>query len=128
MSTNSSQTLDLNQGGAVLPLREGRSQGASPLAAAQTRAERAESRQRAGKKMILAGFVVTILGVVLYCAACFAGGMDADMGDLLFRNAVPFARATLGVLGLGTLVWLVGSFTYLRGAMDADEESGETRG
>ncbi|MBI2375685.1 MAG: hypothetical protein HYV07_16940 [Deltaproteobacteria bacterium] len=75
--------------------------------------------------MILAGFVITIVGVVLYCAVCFAGGMDADMGDILFKNAVPFAQATLAVLGLGTLVWLVGSFTYLRGAMDADEEAGE---
>lgn len=87
-----------------------------------------EARQRNGKRMIFAGFGITILGVVLYCAACFAGGMDAEMGDILLRNVVPFARATLAVVGLGTLVWLVGSFTYLRGAMDADEQgSGEQR-
>jgi hypothetical protein len=83
---------------------------------------RAEATMRAGRLMIFAGVVVTILGVVLYSLACFAGGMDADMGDILFRNAVPFARAMLGVLGLGTLVWLAGSFVYLRGALDADEE------
>lgn len=75
--------------------------------------------------MVVAGFVITILGVVLYCAACFAGGTDADMGDMLLRNAMPFARATLAVLGLGSLVWLIGSFTYLRGAMDADEDASE---
>lgn len=74
--------------------------------------------------MILAGFVITIVGVVLYCAICFAGEVDADMGDILFDNAVPFARAMLAVLGLGTLVWLIGSFTYLKGAMDADEDEG----
>lgn len=85
----------------------------------------AEARQRLGKRLILAGSVVTVLGVILYCAVCFAGGLDADMGDLLFRNSVPFARATLGVLGLGTLIWVIGSFTYLRGAMEMDEETRE---
>lgn len=94
------------------------------LAAAQrTRAEHAEALQRRGRGLILGGFVITITGVVGYCVASFAGGMDADMGDILFRNSVPFARATLAVLGVGTLVWLAGSFTYLKGAMDADEES-----
>jgi hypothetical protein len=81
----------------------------------------AEAMQRAGKRMILAGFIITIAGIVLYCAVCFAGGVDADMGDILLTNAVPFARATLAVLGVGVLVWLVGSFTYLNGAMDADD-------
>ena len=28
----------------------------------------------------------------------------------------------LGVIGLGTLLWLVGSFVYLNGAMDSDPE------
>lgn len=87
-------------------------------------AARAESRQKHGRAMIFAGFVVTIVGVVLYCIACFAGGADADMGDVLLANAVPFARATLVLLGLGTLVWLVGSFIYLRGIMDAEEAAG----
>ncbi|MCC6900264.1 MAG: hypothetical protein IT377_14895 [Polyangiaceae bacterium] len=82
--------------------------------------------QKRGRVMIVAGFVITIVGVVLYCAACFAGGVDADMGDLLLDNAVPFARATLGVLGFGTLVWLIGSFMHLRGAMDADDDAGKT--
>lgn len=86
-----------------------------------TEENRAESLQRTGRKMILAGFVVSIAGVILYCAACFAGGMDAELGDLLLTHSVPFAHATLGVLGLGTLVWLIGSFTYLKGAMDADD-------
>jgi hypothetical protein len=69
----------------------------------------------------VAGSVITVAGVILYCVASFAGGMGAGLGDILFRNAVPFARTTLGVLGLGTLVWLAGSFAYLKGAMDADE-------
>jgi hypothetical protein len=86
-----------------------------------SRAAKAASRQKAGKRMIVAGFVLTIIGVVLYCIASFAGDLGAGMGDILFRNAVPFARATLAVIGLGTLVWLVGSFTYLEGTMDAEQ-------
>jgi len=88
-----------------------------------SRTARAESMQKRGRGMIFAGFIITIAGVVLYCAVCFSGGIDADMGELLLENAVPFARATLGVLAVGALVWLVGSFTYLRGAMDADDEA-----
>jgi|GEM_PF-1365003 len=82
------------------------------------------ARQRTGRRFIVAGFVVSVVGVVLYCVASFAGGLDADMGDLLFRNSVPYARATLGIIGLGTLVWLVGSVKYLHAVMDGAEEDG----
>ena len=94
---------------------------ASPAARRAARLARSESLQRRGKRLIVAGSVITVAGVILYCVASFAGGMGADFGDILFRNAVPFARTTLGVLGLGTLVWLAGSLAYLKGAMDADE-------
>ncbi|MBZ0116648.1 MAG: hypothetical protein K8H88_06630 [Sandaracinaceae bacterium] len=97
---------------------------ATAAAARVSPAARAESLQRRGKAMIFAGFVLTIVGAVLYCGVCFAGGMNAELADILFENTVPFARAMLGITGLGTLVWLVGSFTYLRGAMDAEEEVG----
>ena len=88
--------------------------GVDPLA-------RAESQQRIGRWMIVAGFVVTVIGVVGYCLACFAGGLNAGMSDILFSNAVPFARTTLIGLGIGTALWLVGSFTYLHGLITADE-------
>lgn len=82
---------------------------------------RAETLQKRGKRMIVAGFTITIVGVVLYCAVSFMGGSDRDLGEILFENAVPLARGTLAVLGLGTVVCLVGSFMHLKGAMDADE-------
>ncbi len=124
MSTQTSTPLDVEQGNDILPARTSRALvEEQPSAAAQ--AARAESMQRTGKRMILAGSIITILGVVSYCIVSFAGGMDADLGDILFRNAVPMARATLVVLGLGTLVWLIGSFVYLNGAMVADEGTNE---
>lgn len=111
MSTNPSRTLHLHDF------------ASEPLSSAA----KAAARQRNGKRMIVAGFVIAVVGVVLYCAASFAGDLSADMGDVLFRNAVPYARATLAVIGLGTAVWLVGSITYLNGVMDAGDagEGGE---
>lgn len=123
MSTHPSQSLGLDSS-AEIARPNSHIQAELPAALDEaSRASRAETLQKNGKGMILAGFVITIVGVVLYCLACFAGGVDAGMGDILFRNAVPFARGTLGILGIGTLVWLIGSFTYLRGAMDADEDA-----
>lgn len=122
MNTNPSPALSVGSGNAVSPLHRDRG-AAAERSVREPPARRAESLQKAGRVMILTGFVITILGVVSYCAVCFAGGMDAEVGDALFRNALPFGRTTLAVLGLGTLVWLAGSFTYLRGAMDADEDA-----
>ncbi|MBZ0274409.1 hypothetical protein K8I61_20420 [bacterium] len=127
MSTTPLSSRILNRHAAGAFVREiPDSESRSP--ALPSTAARAESMQKTGKRMIFAGFVMTVVGVILYCAACFAGGMDTDIGDILFRNAVPFARGTLAFLGLGTLVWLVGSFTYLRGAMEADEDAREESG
>lgn len=122
MSTSHPTSVDQHQ--AWMPIHESQSRDGAPPT--DSRATRAASLQRAGRAMVIAGFVITVVGIVAYCMVTFAGGLDVDMGDLLLHNAVPFARATLAVLGLGTLVWLVGSFTYLRGAMDADEDTSET--
>lgn len=86
---------------------------------------RAEALQHRGRRMVVVGYVVTMVAVVLYCVACLSGGLSADMGDLLLQNAVPFGRATLALLGLGTASWVIGSFTYLRGAMDAEVDQGQ---
>lgn len=93
---------------------------AANIALAPPRAQRTVSMQSAGRALVVGGFFVTIGGVVAYCSACLAGGLDSDFGDLLMKNAVPFGRSTLAALGLGTLMWIVGSFTYLRGEMNVD--------
>ena len=120
---SSNPLVGVEQHEAWMPVHESKRHG--EVAAVGSRATRAEAAQRSGKRMVIAGSAITIVGVVAYCAVTFAGGMDADMGDILFRNAVPFARSTLALLGLGTLVWLIGSLKYLHGAMDADEGPGE---
>lgn len=126
MNNDQSPPLGLQYADAALPCpRRG---GGPPAEAAIASVTNAERRQRTGERMILAGFVIAIIGVVAYCVASFAAGMSTTLEGVLFDNDVPFARATLGVLGLGTLVWLGGSITYLRGALDADEASGEAVG
>lgn len=118
MTTNPSHSLRLPRS-AVPPSRpRGKARSSSPPL---SRAEKAAARQRTGKRMIVAGSALAVLGVVLYCLASFAGDLGAGMGDVVLRNAVPYARGALAIIGLGTLVWLVGSITYLRGVMDADE-------
>ncbi|MBI2896803.1 MAG: hypothetical protein HYY06_24815 [Deltaproteobacteria bacterium] len=114
--------LGTGGGGAVLPNPRDPSialEQAEPVSPATL----AEAHQKTGHRLILAGFAITIAGIVLYCIACFAGGMDTDMGDVLFESSEPFTRATLAVLGLGTLVWLVGSFKYLRGSIEAEDDA-----
>ncbi len=119
MITNPSHVLGFE--GSPGALAQGESQvAAPPVAIRGTRVGRAAMRRKTGNALILAGSVITILGVVLYCAVSFAGGMNAELGDVLLRNVQPLTRATLGVLGLGTLVWLIGSFMYLEGAMEQD--------
>jgi len=125
MTMHSSQTLGRKPDALVTGRAAGGRQDAASRTAARTRAE---AMQKSGTRLIAAGFVITIVGIVLYCVACFAGGVDAELGDIMFRNSVPFARATLGVLALGTLVWFFGSVQYLRGAMDAEEEDAEQKG
>jgi hypothetical protein len=102
------------------PAVSARAQAPASLRPAAKVLSRPEAMQRNGKALVVAGWAVTLIGVVLYCATTFAGGVDADMGELLTKNVVPFARATLAVMGIGTALWLAGSFVYLKGAMDAD--------
>lgn len=83
------------------------------------------ARMRRGRALVVSGFAVAVLGVVGYCAACFAGGMHHALGELLLESSTPFVT-TLVVIGLGTALWLAGSITYLSGAMDAEESDEQT--
>jgi len=117
MSTHStSGSVGAASAGRV-PIQEARATHADRVA-------RARMQQKAGDRLILAGFVLTVVGVILYCVACFAGGVDAGLAAILFDNVVPFARATLVVLGIGSALWLVGSFMYLNGTITEDEIAG----
>ncbi len=93
-----------------------------------TAADRAqpEVRQRRGKRLVVAGWVVAMLGVGLYCAASFAADASLDLPDML--RAFPVARAGLALIGFGTLVWAIGSVMHLRAALDAGEDAADGTG
>lgn len=86
---------------------------------------RAERQMRRGKRLVFGGFIVAIVGIVAYCAICFTAAANQELGQALLDSPGWMAGPALGIIGLGTLLWLVGSFSYLKGAMDSDPD-GET--
>lgn len=82
--------------------------------------EAAARRMRRGKGLVISGFIVAVAGVVGYCLASFRAaepGAWTSGGDPAWLPAL-----ALGVVGLGTLLWLVGSCVFLIGAMDSDPQ------
>ncbi len=82
----------------------------------------AERRMLRGKRLVISGFVVVVVGMVAYCLACFAAGMNANLGAALLENPGWLIGPAIAVMGAGALLWLVGSFLYLLGGMDSDPE------
>lgn len=86
---------------------------------------KAERQMRRGKQLVISGFTVSAMGIVAYCIAAFGAGVDRELGSALFEHLGWLTGLTLGVIGLGTLLWLVGSFVFLSGAMDSDPEGAD---
>jgi hypothetical protein len=82
----------------------------------------AERRMLRGKRLVISGFVVAVLGMIAYCLACFAAGMNANLGAALIENPGWLIGPAMAIMGVGALLWLVGSFLYLLGGMDSDPE------
>ncbi len=77
---------------------------------------------RRGKQLVISGFIVAVVGIVAYCVVCFSGGVNQEIASALLTNPGWLVGPTLGVIGLGTILWLVGSFIYLSGGMDSDAD------
>ncbi len=91
--------------------------------ATPTKAEvyaRAEQQMRRGKQFVISGFVVAVVGIVAYCVVCFTAGLNQELGSALLASPGWLVGPTLGIIGLGTMLWLVGSFIYLSGGMESD--------
>jgi hypothetical protein len=70
----------------------------------------AKTRERQGKFLIIAGSIVTLLGVVLY-------GTMLIMSDL-HNEPVRYPTPGLIFIGAGLAVYLVGAFRYLGALLD----------
>jgi hypothetical protein len=96
----------------VFETRHARSSRASP-----------EARQRRAKTLVVGGWIVAMIGVVLYCTASFAANTDADLAAIVLEGAIPAAAAALILVAAGTALWLGGSILHLNAVMDAGGEA-----
>jgi len=85
--------------------REMTREGSSEMSSSRTRI-------RNGKNLVITGFVIAILGIVLYCMSSFSVSLS--------QNEPVFIKESLGIVGAGVLVWLVGAVKYLNAAIDSD--------
>lgn len=84
--------------------------------------EAAARRMRRGKRLVVSGFVVAVLGIIGYCVACFSASVDQQLSANFLANPGWLVGPPMAVIGLGTLLWLIGSFIFLDAAMGCDPE------
>ncbi|MCC6145443.1 MAG: hypothetical protein IT368_16680 [Candidatus Hydrogenedentes bacterium] len=78
----------------------------------------AARKMRLGKLLVIAGFVLLLLGAVAYCVA----GISAGAQDEALHESPWVLFVAQGTLALGTLMWLAGSFLYFLGGLDSDPD------
>ena len=83
---------------------------------------RAERRMQRGKRLVMAGFIVSVVGIIAYCVATLMAGADQQLGAAFLERPGRLVAPTLITMGFGTLLWLVGSFMYLDGALTSDPD------
>ncbi|GLH72746.1 hypothetical protein GETHLI_12480 [Geothrix limicola] len=79
----------------------------------------ARIRER-GRRWILAGWGITMIGVFLYCRLLFAVDAEGDMSELLHRTGLA-GWAVLLLMVTGAATWLAGNLIYLKDALNSDE-------
>ena len=74
--------------------------------------DQVQAKLRGGKTLVIAGTMIAIAGIIIYCGDSFSAGPD--------QQDAPMMTAGLGVIGFGSLLWLVGAVKYLKTAIDHD--------
>lgn len=67
---------------------------------------------QAGKKLIIAGFVTAVAGIIAYCLA----GFTADFGQQISA----MGKTGLAMIAAGTACWFFGAVKYFHGAVQAN--------
>lgn len=81
---------------------------------------KADKLMRLGQRTVFMGFIVSLFGIIAYCVASFNPQLNEKVGGVLYDNAGWLTLPSLGTTAIGTLLWLIGSFIHLKGAMDND--------
>lgn len=108
-------------------MKEAQHEGESKIGSSSTESKKkmyaaAERRMRYGRRLVISGAVIAILGIICRCIVSFSVDIGPAIGAIYLRDPERFLGPTLGVIGLGTLMWLIGSFVYLNGAMGSDPD------
>ncbi len=102
-------------------LRPRRDGAVSPSGIAIT-PEKTEDQARfltPGRIAVINGWIIAMLGIVLYCAAMLGGAPGLD-GALLQRSWM--GSGAIILLGMGVLLWFYGAYTFLQEIEDAPGE------
>lgn len=85
----------------------------TPVADAHDMDQRGLSEQsmQLGKRLIVAGCVVAIAGILLYCYFSFSAAFEVPAA----------ARESLVLVAAGVLLWLWGAIKYFLGAVGSDD-------
>ena len=86
----------------------------APLAEVDEKTPDVALRDR-GRRLILLGWVITMMGVALYCRAMFRAGPDTDLVEALSQNGIA-GWGSVAFLALGIAVWGFGNVALLRDA------------
>ncbi len=66
-----------------------------------------------GRNAVLNGWLISMLGIVLYCFAMLGGSADVDPFSSILERGWMGAGA-IALLVVGMLLWLYGAITFLR--------------
>ena len=75
-----------------------------------------------GRRAILAGWILVLLGVAAYVAAMGRAGQGADMIDAITGQGL-LGWASLVLLAAGVATWLAGNIACIHEASDGQSES-----
>ena len=73
----------------------------------------AEGQMKFGKRLVISGFILSIIGIIAYCVANFNMTLNQEYNGILVSHSPKLVIPTLGIIGIGVLVWLIGTFIGL---------------
>ena len=94
-----------------------RSHTAAPTTGGLDSSEQEISRRRLeqSRKTILTGWIISMIGIVLYCFVMSSGDQTADLSTALAaRGAIGWAAVTIIFIGLG--LWFAGYVGFMKAA------------
>ena len=79
-----------------------------------------------GRKAILAGWLLAMIGIIGYIYTMLRAGDEAGILEAISR-AGALGWASAGLLVLGVATWLAGNVALMNALVDSDDETGDIR-